>query len=298
MKMHRGPPGVDTMETNIAELVQGVGALVSLPDVFIRINRLLEDPKSSMTDIANAVGQDPSFTVRLLRVANSSFYGMSSTIDTVQKAVSLIGTSQIRSLALATSIANSFAGLPNALVSMEHFWKHSLYCALAARILAKRAGGCDPDALFTAGLLHDIGELVIFNRLPQEAADALMLVLETGDELPVYQAETIVMAFHHGEVGGELARQWQLPPLLEECIEFHHEIASARNFSREVALVHIANVLALLAEIDSLDLHDVSPIDPLAWELTGLAAGEVIEATVREAQAEITEAEKLFLGRE
>lgn len=285
------------MKSDITELLKGVGGLVTLPDVFIRINKLVEDPNSNMADIAEAVGQDPSFTVRLLRVANSSFYGFSSTIDTVAKAVSLIGTSQIRSLALATSVASSFEGLPNTLVSMEHFWRHSLYCALAARILAKQARKCDPDAVFTAALLHDIGQLVIFNRMPQLAKEALLLVLDSADELPVYLAERQIMEFDHAQVGGELARQWKLPPMLEECIEFHHDISAAQRFPREVALVHIANILALMAEVRTLNTDDVSPIDPQAWEVLGLNADEVIQLTVETAQEEIAEAEKLFIGK-
>lgn len=285
------------MKADITELLKGVGGLVTLPDVFIRINKLVEDPNSNMADIAKVVGQDPSFTVRLLRVANSSFYGFSSTIDTVTKAVSLIGTSQIRSLALATSVASSFEGLPNTLVSMEHFWRHSLYCALAARILAKQARKCDPDAVFTAALLHDIGQLVIFNRMPQLAKEALLLVLDSADELPVYLAERQIMEFDHAQVGGELARLWKLPPMLEECIEFHHDISAAQRFPREVALVHIANILALMAEVRTLNTDDVSPIDPQAWEVLGLNADEVIQLTVEAAQEEIAEAEKLFIGK-
>lgn len=286
-----------TMKTNIAELVRGVGALITLPDVFIRISQLVENPSSNMADIARVVGQDPSFTVRLLRVANSAFYGFFSRIDTVPKAVAIIGTSQIRNLALATSVASSFEGLPNTLVSMENFWKHSLYCALAARILAKQARRCDPDAVFTAALLHDIGELVIFNRMPQQAKEALLLVLDSGDELPVHQAERQIMGFDHSQVGGELARQWKLPPMLEECIEFHHDISGAQRFPREAALVHIANILALMAEVRTLDSGDVSPIDPRAWEMIGLNADNVVQSTVEEAQEEIAEAERLFIGK-
>ena len=283
-------------KTNIAELVQGVGDLVTLPDVFIRISQLVDDPDSTSADIANVVSQDPSFTVRLLRVANSPFYGFSSKIDTVSRAVTLIGTSQIRNLALSTSVARAFAGLPNTLVSMDNFWRHSLYCALVARILAKRSKKCEPEAVFTAGLLHDIGELVIFNRLPEQAKGALLLVLDSADELPVYEAERQVLGFDHAQVGGELARQWQLPPMLEECIACHHDIQQAQRYPRETALVHIANILSQMAEIDTLDPADVSPIDPLAWEITGLNVEEAIEPTVREAQQEIAEAEKLFLG--
>lgn len=284
------------MANSASDLVKDIGGLVTLPDVYLRINQLVEDPDSSTDDIAKVVSQDPSFTVRLLRVANSALYGRSSTVDTVSRAVTMIGTSHIRSLALSMSVASSFAGLPNELVSMENFWRHSLLCALVARHLAKEARRCDPDALFTAGLLHDIGELVIFNRLPEQAKEALLAVLDSQDEIPVYEAERQVMSFDHSEVGGELARQWKLPPLLEDCIAHHHDIANAKHHPRETALVHIANIIALMAELDTLDPADVSPIDPRAWEITGLSE-ESVEPAVRLAQAEIIEAEKLFLDK-
>lgn len=286
-----------TDNKDIVELVHGVEGLVTLSHVFVRINQLIDDPDSSMADIAKAVSQDPSFTVRLLQVANSSFYGFSSSIDTVDKAVSVIGTGRIRSLALSMSVASSFAGLPNDLVDMDNFWRHSLYCALIARILARRAGKCDPEAVFTAGLLHDIGELVIFNRRPEQAKDALLRVLDSVDDLPIFEAERQVLGFDHAQVGEELARQWNLPPLLEECIGFHHDIGGAQRYPREAALVHIANIFAQMAEIDTLNPEDVSAIDPLAWAMSGIGADvELIEEVVREAQEEIVELEKLFIG--
>jgi len=285
------------MKTDIIELVRGVGDLVTLPDVFIRINQMVEDPNSTIDDISKAVSQDPAFTVRLLRVANSPFYGFSSAIDTVSKAVSIIGTSQIRNLALSTAVATSFSGLSNKLVSMDNFWRHSLYCGLAARKLAKMAGKCDAEAVFTAGLLHDIGELVIFNRLPELAKETLLLVLDGADELPVFRAEQQTMGFDHAQVGGELARQWKLPPMLEECIAYHHDILAAKRYPREAALVHIANILALMAEVQTLDPGDVAPIESAAWEITGLLEAEVIATVVGETRADIAEAEMLFFGK-
>jgi len=284
------------MKHSIVDLVKGVDGLVTLPAVFVRISQLIESDNSTTEEIAAAVNLDPSFTVRLLRVANSSFYGFPASIDTVSKAVSIIGTRQIRNLALTTAIANSFSGLPNTLVSMENFWRHSLYCGLAARKLAMLAGKLDAEAVFTAGLLHDIGELVIFNRLPELARDALVLVLDSADELPVYQAEQQTMGLDHAQVGGELARQWKLPAMLEECIACHHDISAAKRYPRETSIVHIANILALMAEVQTLNFDDVAPVDLEAWKITGLSANEVIESVVGETQAEIAEAEKLFFG--
>lgn len=277
------------------DLIKDIGGLVTLPDVYLKINQLVDDPNSSSSDLAKAVSQDPSFTVRLLRVANSPLYCFSSAVDSVSKAVTIIGTCQIRHLALSMSVAHSFAGLPNDLVSMDNFWRHSLLCALAARHLAREVRRCDPDALFTAGLLHDIGELVIFSRLPQQSKEALEQVLDSQDELQVHEAEQQVMGFDHADVGGELARQWKLPPLLEACIAHHHALANAETHQRETSIIHIANVIAQMAEIDSIDPDDVSPIDPLAWEVTGLDE-DVVEPAVRAIQTEVIEVEKLFLN--
>jgi len=285
------------MKPTIADLVHGVDGLVTLPDVFVRINQLIESQTSTIDDIAKAVNLDPSFTVRLLRVANSSFYGFSSSIDTVAKAVSVIGTNQIRNLALSTSVASTFAGLPNTLVSMENFWRHSLFCGLAARKLGKLAGKCDTEAVFTAGLLHDIGELLIFNRLPEQAKEALLLVLDSADVLAVHQAERQTIGFDHAQVGGELARHWKLPPMLEECIAYHHDIQAAKRYPRETAIVHIANIFALMAEIDTSDPADVAPVDSEAWAVIGLSQAEAIDAVVNETRLEFSEAEKIFFGR-
>lgn len=281
---------------NIEQLVKQVDNLVSCPDVFIRINQLIEDPTSTIDAITRVINQDPSFTARLLRIANSPFYGFSSTIETVARAVTLIGTNQVRHLALSTSVSRTFAGLPNDLVSVNNFWQHSLYCALASRAIAKRMRRVDPEAVFTAGLLHDIGELVIFNRLPKQARAALELVLDSGDELPIYLAERQTMGLDHAQVGAALARHWGLPPMLCECIEFHHDVKQAQCFPNETAVVHVANTLALMAEIDTLDLEDVPPVDPLAWEIVGLQATEIIESTIRQAQQEIGEVKRHFFG--
>lgn len=284
------------MTANASELVTDISSLVTLPEVYLHINRVVDDPNCSASDIAKAVSKDPSFTVRLLQIANSSLYHFSGPVDTVERAVVLIGTSQIRNLALSMSAVSSFSGLPNELVSMENFWKHSLLCGLAAKHLAREMRRCDPDALFTAGLLHDIGELVIFNRLPEQARESLILVLDGAEELQVNEAEQQVIGLDHTEVGAELARKWNLPPMIEECIACHHHIENAQRYPREAALIHIANVVAQMAELDSLDPIDVPAIDPNAWEITGLSE-DSIEPVMRATQEEITEIEKLFLQK-
>jgi putative nucleotidyltransferase with HDIG domain len=287
---------MDTSTLTPENLVKDISGLVTLPDVYLRINRLVEDPDSSSADIAKAVSQDASFTVKLLKLANSALYSFPSTVDTVTKAVTIIGTSQVRSLSLSLSVASSFEGLPNDLVSMRNFWKHSLLCALAARHLCREARRCDADALFTAGLLHDIGELIIFNRLPEQAKEALLMVIHSQEEMTVSEAENQIIGFDHSAVGGALAKQWNLPTVLQECITWHHAPAKAEKHPREVSLIHIANTLAQLAEVDSLDLDDAPSIAPGAWETIGLEP-DIVETVVRAAQEGFTEIEQLFLGQ-
>lgn len=277
------------------QLVENVSGLITLPDVYLRINRLIEDPKSTSEDLSRAISQDASFTIKLLKLANSSAYGLPTQVDTVAKAVTLIGTSQIRSLALSLSVGNSFKDLPNDLVSMQDFWRHSLLCALTARHLCKLARRCDADSLFTAGLLHDIGELLIFNRLPDQARQALTTVVDNQEEIEVPEAEADILGFDHSDVGAVLARHWNLPEVLQACIAWHHKPSAAKQHAREVAFVHIANSLAQLAEIGSLDPEDAPAIEPEAWQAIGLSP-DVIEPVVHGIQQELGEIEQLFLG--
>ncbi|GAB6039549.1 HDOD domain-containing protein [Endothiovibrio diazotrophicus] len=281
------------MTTPVELLVQGVGELVSLPEVFIRVNQAVDDPRGSAAQVGEIIAQDPGLTARLLRLANSPLYALTATVDTVARAVTVLGTQQIRALVLATSVTDTFEGLPNELVSMKNFWNHSLLCALCARALSRQARKGQPEVMFTAGLLHDIGELVIFSRLPELARKVLLLTLDSPEELAIHQAEQRVLGFDHGDVGGELAHLWQLPPILEECIRHHHAVERAEAFQAETALVHIANIAAQMAELKTLDPEQAPPISAAAWKLSGLDRAAV-ETAVTEAMEGIDEASKLF----
>ena len=148
---------------------------------------------------------------------------------------------------------------------------------------------------FLAGLLHDIGQLVIFHKEPLEARRALLLSIEGPNDLALHTAEQEVFGFDHAQVGAKLLRHWHFPDLLVACVEKHHAPQEEHKFSVEVALVHIANSIATLAEIDSTLEEDALRTEPMAWELLGLSK-EVIPSTVRATQAQFTEMRDLLLG--
>lgn len=279
---------------SIEALMEDIAELTSLPQVAIKVNQMADDPNSSAADIGKIISQDPALTIRMLRIANSAYYGLSSEVETVARAVTLLGSKRIRDLVMATSVAEFFDGLPNELVSMKNFWLHSLYCALAAQYLA---GQCkvkvQGDVVFVAGLLHDIGDLLIFNKMPDKSREALMYAVEGPEEMDVHLAEQEILGFDHAQVGAELAKKWQLPEVLLECIEFHHEPEKAEKFPVETAIVHIANSLAYLAELNSTDEYESPKISEIAWERTGLDRS-VIVPTLEVTHEQIAEVQASF----
>lgn len=251
-------------------IVRDVGGLVSLPEVVIRINELVDDPDSSAEDIGRAVSQDAGLTAQLLRLANSAMFGMSRQVETVGRAVAVLGTRQVRDLTLGITAARAFTGIPNDLVSMGSFWHHSVLAAVAARHVAEHSRRGRPESAFVGGLLHDVGQLVLFKTRPTESREALLMTIDAPGEPDLHLCERAILGFDHAAVGGALARKWKLPVSLQECIEFHHEPDRAVHHPVDVSVVHIANSLAVLTEIESDDFLDAPEIHPLAWELTGL----------------------------
>lgn len=278
-------------------LVSDVSGLVSLPEIAIRVNELVNDPHASTGNIGELIKQDPALSVRVLKVANSPFYGLSSTIGTITRAVTVLGTKQIRDLVLSTSAAAVFKGLPNELVSMRDFWRHSLYCGILAQILVSKGRRIKAESIFIAGLLHDIGQLVIFNRLPGLAHKVLLLVMESTEELEVYMAERDIMGIDHMQVGAELIRLWDLPLSLQECVGFHHEPERANNFPIETAYIHIANALSVMAELHTQDENEVAKINPTCWEITGLSE-DCIRPALESAEKEIIAIESALFPSE
>jgi putative nucleotidyltransferase with HDIG domain len=274
------------------KLVAEVKDLVTLPEVALRITSMVNDPSSSASDIGREISNDAALTTRLLRVANSPLFGHSQRIATVSRAVTVLGVQQVRDLTVGLTAIRAFDGIPNELVTMESFWQHSVLCAVAAGHIAS-CHGSHGETSFVAGLLHDVGQLVLFSRVPELARQALLMSVDAADDLDLYLCERSVMGLDHGAVGAALARKWGLPANLQECIEFHHEPERARAHPVEVAIVHIANSVAVLAEIGSTDLGDAPVISPSALRAVKMDTARVLEIVLRTQQSS-ADAQSLF----
>jgi putative nucleotidyltransferase with HDIG domain len=276
---------VNTAELTPQRLVASIKDLVTLPDVAMRIARMVNDPNSSAADIGREVSKDPALTARLLRIANSPALGQNGKIATMSRAITLLGVRQVRDLTVGLTAVRTFDGIGNELVTMASFWRHSVLCAVAATQIAERRKGSRDDSPFIAGLLHDIGQLVLYSRAPELARRALLMSVDDPDDAGLYVCEREVMGFDHAAVGVALARNWGLPLALQECIEFHHEPERAPSHPLEAATIHVANSVAVLAEIGSTDLTDAPRISDAALRATKLDAASLTEIIANTSKA-------------
>ncbi|MBI4804875.1 MAG: HDOD domain-containing protein [Desulfovibrio sp.] len=229
-------------------IISGNTQLASPPHVFREIIKALQDPKSSVSYLADVIAKDPALTARLLRIVNSPFYGQTQKIDTPARALLILGAKKLTSLAAGIAIMSVFEGIPQSVVNMELFWKHSLSCGVVCKLLALQVEPELEDSLFLAGMLHDIGKLVMLKDHAKHAA----LVLSASRQLakPSYEIEKAVWGFTHADIGARLAEQWNFPTSLVNAIRFHHSHSSAADH-HESDFVHLADHVACAMEIGS-----------------------------------------------
>jgi HD-like signal output (HDOD) protein len=268
-------------------LLQGYIEISSLPMMFVRITEAINNPRTSVQEISRIITEDPGLTARLLRIVNSAFYNFPKKIDTISRAVTIVGTQQLRDLALATSVIRMFKGIPKELVSMESFWRHSIACGAAARTLAGYRREPNIERFFVAGILHDLGRLVIFGKIPDLAREAIALTESAN--IPLLMAERTVIGFDHALVGRALLQQWKLPNNLVDVVSYHHAPANSLAFPIETAIVHIADILAHVLAYGSSGERDIPTFAPDAWNLMGVQTS-VIPSVIKEVERQYEEA--------
>lgn len=208
------------MGKDAAALLSRIDDLPPLPAVAARVMGMAEDERTSAMDLAQVLATDQALTAKLIRISNSAFYGFARRISTVREAVVILGFKQVRQVALGASLMNTFRRMPNETFDLDLFWGHSVAVAVAAEALAKRTFTVKPEDAFTAGILHDIGRLVIRQVLPAEFEQAVQIAKR--GEAPLHVAELMTTGYAHDEVGRALGELWKFPGHLVEAVECHH----------------------------------------------------------------------------
>lgn len=262
------PPVPDVAPPGPMALIESDPKLTSLPDVFVRINEVLNDANSTAREAAEAIGKDTSLSTKLLRLVNSAFYGFPVKVDTLPRAVTIVGSRQLSTLALGISVISLFKDLPRGLVTMRAFWKHSIGCGVIASTLAGPEAGGAVERLFVAGLLHDMGRLVLYRNLPRHAAH--VLATARREKTLLREAERKILGFDHAILAGMLLRKWRFPESLEKAVRHHHGGLAHMSMPMP-AMVHAADAITGSLGIGSSGEIYAPPLSTVAWGTIGLS---------------------------
>ncbi|KMP11094.1 hypothetical protein UR09_04315 [Candidatus Nitromaritima sp. SCGC AAA799-A02] len=250
------------------ELVSESVDISSPPQIYIEVNRVVNDPNSSFMKIADTIRKDFSLSARLLKIANGPFYNFPSKIETIVQAISIIGTQQLVDLVLATSVLKKFKNIPRELMSMDSFWRHSIACGIIARTIAIYRHEANVERFYIMGLLHDIGQLIILEKVPDLARRALNQRIL--DQNLLHETERKVIGFDHAAVGGALMKAWELPLNIEEAVAFHHAPLKAAHYPVETAIVHLSDIIANAMRRSASNESCVASLEMEAWNQTGI----------------------------
>jgi len=273
-------------------IAASVDSLYSFPDVATNILNKLKDDQTGIQDIGELVQQDVALTAAVLRLGNNAAnMQMDGAVTDVKRALARVGGKQLEELVYGICIPQATANMQNDVIELQDFWKHSLFTAVIAQQLATKVRRVAPSTAFTAGLLHDLGQLALFRVFPVESKTAARN--SALEDIDMSAAEMAIFGFSHEDVGRELCEQWGLPEQLTRCVTTHHNPDIGEHGDKLVMITHIASTLAEAAETeedpieclaecnaDILEALFDDPIDPVEIIETGRAQYEEMRSSI------------------
>ena len=238
-----------------ALLLQETNTLFSLPEVCIRLRETLADPDSSRKEVADIIMLEPSLVTRVLRIVNSAYFGLSTTVKDISHALGILGESELNNLIMVTSIMQTMDSVDTE-IDLKEFWKSSVYCAVLSRNLAAY---CQLEAkareeMFLAGLLFDIGKLPLYFSEPELLSEVKSKVIELDKK--DYLVEREILGFNHSDVGSLMTKTWNFSDLMSETISAHHELDETKESSLECQIAYLTEHCR-----DNIDLNEQIEFD-------------------------------------
>jgi len=228
----------------IPQLIEDVEELLSLPDVVVRANELIDSETAGVESIAEIIALDPSLSAQLLKLVNSAFYGLPSKIETISRAITVVGMQELRSLILSASAVEIFNKVAPETIDMNDFWFRSVYVGLAAKQIS--GDRRKAEMFFLMGLLHDVGKIVLFMKNDVIANEILREAVDSGRSL--HQIEQEKMGFTASQVSSALLQNWGLSETLYEPISYMYQNAESSAFAKDAAILRLAARLSDCSE--------------------------------------------------
>ncbi len=266
--------------------------LLSFPHVYTHILREMQSPACSARRLGEIVSRDTGLTAKILRLVNSPFYGFPARIDTVERAITILGANELTTLALGISAVTIFGSVPSGVLNMRHFWEHSVSCGVLARLIAGHIPGLSEERFFVGGLLHDIGMLLMLRCTPK--AQCCALLHSRDNKVPLEEAERHVYGFDHAEVGGLLLKAWSIPQTLAHMVRNHHSPQKNQPLL-DAAIIHLADMLALGLRSDDYSAFYAPQISQQVLEAVGLPPS-ALEPMLIQHHRQMSEMMHVFFG--
>lgn len=247
--------------------IERLRQIPTLPRLLERVVAALDDSEIDLGRVGDLIEIDQSLTSQILRLANSAFYGAQGRTSHVGPALLLLGTTVTRSVVLTSAVFDMHQ------IGLRGFWEHSIGCAVASGALAKVTGSVPAEEACAAGLLHDLGKVVLYRELPDDFAQVIERT--HAEQRSFREVEREMLGVDHCDIATWLTSRWNFPPELAEPIAFHHRPGRARRAPEHTAIVHVADVLVRAVGFGDGGDALVPAIDPAAWSRLGLSAAKL-----------------------
>ncbi|MBD3345750.1 MAG: HDOD domain-containing protein [Chitinivibrionales bacterium] len=230
-------------KAEIRRSLEKISTIPTLPSVIDQIARLLQNPQTTAEEVGKAITTDPALASKVLKLVNSAFYGFPGKIGTITHAIVILGFSTVKNVVLTASIFDFFKSRNNMHpdFDMKKFWIHSLASGAASQAIAKHIGFSEKEECFIAGLIHDIGKVILCQYFPEEFIEIVTRVKEK--DILFYESEKELLDSTHQEIGGMVVERWNIPANLQDVVRYHHCPAPSRNSYTITAIVHCADIL-------------------------------------------------------
>lgn len=284
-------------EKKLDEIFKIVRTVPPLPEVAQELSRLAGDPKATAQDMASVAETDSGLAAQILRVVNSSFFGFSRQINTIPQAIVVLGTHGVRNIALGLAVTALRPNLSNDSTpfKVDDFWRHSLSVAIGARQLAKHLAICDPEEAFLAGLLHDIGKLLLIEAYPDQYTS--LITTAHSHQLALHTLENSKLALNHAEVGFALCERWKIPQSVAHTVQNHHMRNCDLSISSEQdQLLFLVNTANNLAKVRGIGFSGNTCATPFGQHLSFSdgSLSEAVQKTLLMLPTEVAHTERLF----